>query len=146
MIRIRVCGVVLAAIAMVGCADDPVPAPLYEPSDIENHTLTQITSGQNDHIMWECQRDSVSHNSVWIDCSFKNGSTQPDSVCINVYYGRDHSFAYTDNKVCSGVIAPGGTKEANAAFDRKKRIALDELCGADILGCTLYTVEREVSP
>lgn len=125
-----------------------VPQVASTPAEEPMQTSTAVTTGNNDHVSWQCRQADFNPNLIWIECQFHNISDKPAEACIQVVISDVRHVQVDQSRVtCSNMMAPGAIYENNVAFENTKksqrRSRIAEKCSLDTSWCTISTTETK---
>lgn len=123
---------VLSSLVVVGCVNSPI---LYDPPLPSPKAV--LWGNYADHqVVFSCQQGETNPALVWVTCDFRNDASQIESLCLQVAYQKDQREVVHSRPVCANV-APNGSEENFAAFNKEKRMMLAQECGPALEQCTL---------
>lgn len=128
----------IICLCLTGC----VTAPLIQSKDVQPE-FDHESVGTANNVYWYCSQNEVNDSLVWVVCDFKNASSEPAHICLDVSYSGKGKTVSNHRNICSSVMEPGEVFTNYAAFinDKKQneRARLNELCGKNMEGCSLNT-------
>jgi hypothetical protein len=132
----------LVVFAILGCcataAPPPAPPLSCSPDKCPLGAYNSVARGSYNQLNWVCSLQELTDGLAWIKCTFTNNSDEQNrAACIEVKYRENETnlLVVWSRATCSGLLNPGNSSEAYAAFAGKERQNLAEVCGPRMRSC-----------